>query len=57
MVTLSLAIKLLGVSKPTAVKAIDALQAAGVLREITGKRRDRVYAYHEYLRVLSPDTD
>ena len=57
MVTLSLAIKLLGVSKPTAVKALDALQAAGVLREITGKRRDRVYAYHEYLRVLSPDTD
>jgi Fic family protein len=57
MVTLSLAIKLLGVSKPTAVKAIDALQAAGVLREITGKRRNRVYAYHEYLRVLSPDTD
>jgi len=57
MVTLSLASKLLGVSKPTAVKAIDALQAAGVLREITGKRRDRVYAYHEYLRVLSSDTD
>ena len=41
MVSLSLALKLLAVSKPTAVKAIDALQAAGVLREITGKRRDR----------------
>jgi len=57
MVTLSLAIKLLGVSKPTAVKAIDALQAAGVLHEITGKRRDRVYAYQAYLKVLTPDTD
>ncbi|MBM4148657.1 MAG: Fic family protein [Lentisphaerae bacterium] len=57
MVTLSLAIKLLGVSKPTAVKAIDALQAAGVLHEITGKRRDRVYAYQAYLKVLAPDTD
>lgn len=57
MVTLSLAIKLLGVSKPTGVKAIDALQAAGVLHEITGKRRDRVYAYQAYLKVLSPDTD
>ena len=56
MVTLPLSIQLLGVSKPTAVKAIAALQAAGVLREITGKRRDRVYAYHEYLRVLSSDT-
>jgi len=57
MVTLSRVIGLLGVSKPTAVKAIVALQAAGVLREITGKRRDRVYAYQEYLRVLRPDTD
>jgi Fic family protein len=57
VVTLSLSIKLLGVSKPTAQKALAALQAAGVLREITGKRRDRVYAYHEYLQVLTPDTD
>ncbi len=57
MVTLALATKLLGVSKPTAVKALDVLQAVGVLHEITGKRRDRVYTYHDYLRVLSPDTE
>lgn len=57
MVTLSLAIKLIGVSKPTAVKALDALQAAGVLHEITGKRRDRVYAYQAYLKVLAADTE
>ncbi|MDD5704484.1 MAG: Fic family protein [Kiritimatiellae bacterium] len=57
MVTLPRSIKLLGVSKPTAVKALDALQAAGVLHEITGKRRDRVYAYQAYLQVLAPDTD
>ncbi len=57
IVTLSLTLKLLGVSKPTAAKTLGALQAAGILREITGKRRDRVYAYHEYLRVLSTDTE
>ncbi len=57
MVTLPLSIKLLGVSKPTAAKALDVLQAAGVLREITGRRRDRVYAYHAYLQVLASDTD
>ena len=57
MVTLPLSIKLLGVSKPTAVKALDALQAVGVLHEITGKRRDRVYAYQAYLKELAPDTD
>ena len=57
MVTLPLAIRLLDTSKPTAIKALDALQRAGILREITGKKRDRVYAYHEYLEVLTQDTE
>ncbi|MHB1158317.1 MAG: Fic family protein [Phycisphaerales bacterium] len=57
VVTLPLAIRLLGVSKPTVIKAIDALQSTGILRETTGKKRDRVYAYHRYLQVLTPDTE
>jgi Fic family protein len=57
MVTLPLSIKLLDVSKQTAAKAIEVSQAAGVLFETTGKRRDRVYAYQAYLQVLTPDTD
>ncbi len=57
MITLSLTIKLLKVSKPTAVRTIEFLQGAGVLRETTGKRRDRIYAYHRYLQVLTPDTE
>lgn len=57
MVTLSNTITFLQTSKPTAGKAIDALCRAGVLREITGKRRDRIYAYRAYLDVLSKDTD
>lgn len=57
MVTLPLSTKLLGVSKPTALKALEVLQAAGILNEITGRRRDRVYAYQAYLQVLAPDTD
>jgi len=57
MITLLGAMKLLDTTKPTAAKAIDALCKAGVLREITGKRRDRIYAYRAYLNVLSQDTD
>jgi len=57
MVTLSRAIKLLDTTKPTAQKAIDALCASGILREVTGKRRDRVYAYHKYIDVLAQDTE
>lgn len=53
VVTLPLAVDLLGVSKPTAIKAIEALESVGVLKETTGKRRDRVYAYQKYLDTLT----
>lgn len=56
MVTVSKAIELLKTTKPTASKAIDALCQSGVLHEITGKQRDRVYAYRTYLKVLTEDT-
>ena len=49
-------IELLAVSKPTAIHAVQTLQRVGILRETTGKQRDRVYAYHDYLQVLTQDT-
>ena len=57
MVTLTRVVELLETSKPTASKAIDALCQAGVLHETTGRRRSRVYAYREYLNVLTEDTE
>jgi Fic family protein len=56
MVTLPVICDLLDVTKPTASKAIDALRQAGVLHETTGKRRDRIYAYRDYLAVLEENT-
>jgi Fic family protein len=56
MVTLPAVMGLLKTTKPTAGKAIDALSKAGVLKETTGKQRDRVYAYAAYLKVLAEDT-
>lgn len=57
MMTLPLAIDLLETTKPTAGKAIDVLCKAKILRETTGKARDRVYAYHGYLQILTKDTE
>ena len=57
MTTLPMAMELLEISKPTAAKAIDALCQAGVLHEITGKRRDRIYSYQAYLNVLAKETE
>lgn len=56
IITLNHAIDLLETTKPTAAKAIDILRTVGILRETTGRQRDRVYAYHDYLQVLTKDT-
>lgn len=53
VLTLPKAIDLLGVAKPTAVRCIDDLADAGVLREMTGKQRDRVYIYDKYMQRLT----
>jgi Fic family protein len=57
IVSVAYAIKHLGVSKPTAGRAVDALEKAGVLVELTGKKRDRSWAYHRYLDRLRVGTD
>jgi hypothetical protein len=44
-------------TKPTAGKAIDLLVRTGVLRETTGKKRDRSFVYHEYLERLRVGTE
>lgn len=53
VVTVPTAADLLAVTAPTARKAIEILEAAGILRETSGKQRDRVYAYEAYLAILT----
>lgn len=57
VLTVPLAAEVLGVTAPTARKAIAVMESVGVLRETTGKQRDRVYAYAEYLRILTGGDD
>ncbi|KAF0653683.1 hypothetical protein L107_08833 [Cyanobium sp. Copco_Reservoir_LC18] len=40
-------------SFPTAAKALESLVALGIAREITGGRRNRLFAYTAYLAILS----
>jgi Fic family protein len=53
VITLPRTVDLLGVAKPTAAKCIEELLRAGVLRETTGKLRDRVYVYEAYMTTLT----
>ena len=55
VVTVPRAAELLGLTAPPARKAVELLESLGVLREISGKRRGRVYAYQEYLEALIGD--
>jgi Fic family protein len=42
-----------GVAYPTAARAVDALVNLGILRELTGRRRGRVFAYDRYIAILN----
>lgn len=42
-----------GMTFPTASKAMHALIAAGIARELTGQRRNRVFVYDAYLAILN----
>ena len=57
IVTVAAAMKLIDTSKPTATRAITTLIDAGVLVEITGKRRDRSFAYQAYVDRLRTGTE
>ncbi len=56
MITLPLATELLQINKVTAQRTIQALVEISLLQEITGKSRDRIYAYRKYLDVMAEGT-
>jgi Fic family protein len=43
----------LGLTEPPVYAAIARLEAAGILREATGRRRGKLYVYDEYLALLN----
>lgn len=47
----------LPVSEPTVATAISNLEQLGILREITGRPRNKIFAYSKYLEILSEGTE
>jgi Fic family protein len=47
----------MAISRPTITSALDNLQELGIVREMTGKDRYRVYAYDDYLNILDEGTE
>lgn len=46
-----------GASYPTVARAVEALENLGIAREITGRKRERVFAYTIYLDILNEGTE
>ena len=46
-----------GISFPTATVSVRHLQRLGLLREITGKQRKRLFVYDDYMKILSEGTE
>lgn len=57
LLSVPVAAKKLGISQPTIQKSLDHLQKLGIVREITGKRRHRLYEYTKYLKILDEGTE
>lgn len=51
--TTALLVKETGLSKPAIARGLDAMQGLGVIHEITGKQRYKIYAYQPYMDILS----
>lgn len=47
----------LELTTPTVTAAFERLESLGILREVTGKSRGRIYAYDKYLNILKEGTE
>ena len=53
IVNVPMIVKLLETTAPTASKAVELLESLGILEEVSGRQRDRVFSYERFLKLLS----
>ncbi len=46
-----------GLSVPTVTAVLKALQGAGIVKEITGRKRNRLFSYEKYLDIMRQGTE
>jgi len=57
LVTLNQVCERTGLSFPAAARAMQTLGSLNIVREVTSQRRNRVFAYQDYLNILSEGTE
>jgi len=53
VLTITKAVEMTGLTFPTVTTSLKHLEKLVIVRELTGKQRDRVFAYHRYIKTLS----
>lgn len=53
LLTIPMAVKNLNLTHPTVTLALKRLEKLGIVKETTGRRRNRVFVYREYLDILN----
>jgi Fic family protein len=57
LVSIPSAAKALEITVPTVTQSFQVLQQLGIVREITGRKRGRLFTYSEYLNILKQGTE
>ncbi len=57
IVTIPTTAKKIGISAPTVAKSLDHMRKLGILREVTGRERHRLFVYEGYLSILNEGTE
>ncbi len=57
IISVPIASKELNLAAPTVRSSIEKLKELGLVKEITGKKRDRLFSYQSYLDILQADTE
>jgi Fic family protein len=57
IVSIPAAAESIGMSAPTVAKSLEHMRRLGMLREITGRQRHRLFVYDAYLAILSEGTE
>nr|WP_268753659.1 winged helix-turn-helix transcriptional regulator [Agrobacterium rubi] len=50
-------VKMTGLSAPTVSAALSDWERLGIVEEVTGRKRGRVFSYCKYIAILSEGTD
>ncbi len=57
ILTINEAVRQTSLAFATAAKGMEVLKKLGIVREITGKKRNRIFAYERYLSILNEGTE